>query len=76
MLSVAVGRAVARHGFRLVAFVYMPEHVHLLVLLGGPGSRASGLLKAAKQSFSNRIEHLLVESSSGLVRRCQSLAVV
>jgi len=67
MLSVSVGRAVAGHGFRLVAFVYMPEHVHLLVFPGGPGSRVSGLLKAAKQPFSNRIKQLLVESSSGLV---------
>jgi putative transposase len=52
MLNVSVGRAVAGHGFRLIAFVYMPEHVHLLVFPGDPGSRVSGLLKAVKQPFS------------------------
>jgi REP-associated tyrosine transposase len=51
-LSVSVGRAVAGHEFRLIAFVYMPEHVHLLVFPERPGSRVSGLLKAVKQPFS------------------------
>jgi len=69
MLSVSVGRAVVGHGFRLLAFVYMPEHVHLLVFPEEPDSRVSGLLKAVKQPFSNRIKQLLVEHSSGLVRR-------
>ncbi len=69
MLGVSVGRAVAGHGFRLIAFVYMPEHVHSLVFPMGPASRVSGLLKAVKQPFSNRIKQLLVENSSGLLRR-------
>ena len=69
MLSVSLGRAVAGHDFRLLAFVYRPEHVHLLVFPKGPDSRVSGLLKAVKQPFSNRIKQLLVKNSSGLVRR-------
>ena len=48
MLSVSVGRAVAGHEFRLIAFVYMPEHVHLPVFPEGLESRVSGLLKAVK----------------------------
>jgi putative transposase len=32
MLSVAIDRAMNGQGYRLVAFVYMPEHVHLIVL--------------------------------------------
>ena len=61
MLSVGINRAVHGHAFRLVAFVYMPEHVHLLVLPNHPSSSISGLLKAIKQPFSNRIKRLLME---------------
>jgi putative transposase len=69
MLSVSIDRAVKGHDFRLIAFVLMPEHVHLLVLPGGPESRISGLLKAVKQPFSNRIKRLLVDNSSRLLQR-------
>ena len=69
MLSVSIERAVQAHGFRLVAFVYMPEHVHLLVLPSGPASRVSGLLKAVKQPFSNRVKRLLTEVASPLLSR-------
>ena len=30
-LGESIDRAASRHGFALVAFVFMPEHVHLLV---------------------------------------------
>ena len=30
-LSRSVDRAIAGQGYRLVAFVYLPEHVHLIV---------------------------------------------
>jgi len=69
MLSVSIDRAVSGHAFRLVAFVYMPEHVHLIVLPNDPGSRISGLLKAVKQPFSYRIKQLLAESSSDLLQQ-------
>jgi REP element-mobilizing transposase RayT len=46
ILSRSIDRAVARHRFRLVAFVSMPEHVHLLVYPSSPTSRVSLLLKA------------------------------
>ncbi len=69
MLSVSISRAVAGHGFRLIAFVYMPEHVHLLVFPERAEIRVSGLLKAVKQPFSNRIKRLLTENSTGLLRR-------
>ncbi len=69
MLSTSISRAVRGHAFRLVAFVYMPEHVHLLVLPADPDSRVSGLLKAVKQPFSNRIKRLLAEDSSRLLKQ-------
>jgi hypothetical protein len=34
MLSECIERATERHGYTLHAFVFMPEHVHLLVLPG------------------------------------------
>ncbi len=36
MLSEAITAALERHDFRLAAFVYMPEHVHLPAT-AGPG---------------------------------------
>ena len=67
MLSESLDRAIERHDYRLLAFVYMPEHVHLLVF---PGSNASGidqLLKAIKRPFSFRIKRLLEAEKNRLL---------
>jgi putative transposase len=67
MLSESTGRAIDRHDYRLLAFVYMPEHVHLLIF---PGPHASGidhLLKAIKRPFSFRIKRLLEVEKSRLL---------
>ena len=40
LLSVVIDRAIERHGFRLAGFVYMPEHVHLLVWPADSAQRA------------------------------------
>jgi REP-associated tyrosine transposase len=40
----------------LVAFVYMPEHVHLLVYPDQNASTIDALLKAIKRPFSYRIK--------------------
>ena len=69
MLSESIDRAVARHRYRLVAFVFMPEHVHLVV---DPRVEASGiaeLLNAIKRPFSTRVKRLLVEAKSRLLKR-------
>jgi putative transposase len=52
LLTQSIERAVRRHGFWLVAFVFMPEHVHMLVYPFGPSAEVEGLLKAIKQPFS------------------------
>jgi len=49
MLSESITRATDRHGFQLIAFVYMPEHVHLLVLPTRQKSSISSLLKAFRE---------------------------
>lgn len=69
MLSTSIERAIERHRFRLIAYVYMPEHVHLLVFPMSGGCRIDGLLKAIKQPFSNRIRRLLETNDSRLLER-------
>ncbi len=63
-LSVAVDRAVRRHGFSLLAFVFMPEHVHLIVLPEEPTARISDLLFAIKRPVSYRIKQDLLARES------------
>jgi putative transposase len=56
LLSVSVNRAIAAHGFQLVAFVFMPEHVHLLVFPTGVDADVSALLAAIKKPHSFRVK--------------------
>jgi putative transposase len=67
MLSEAIDHALERHGYQLAAFVYMPEHVHLLVFPGHTASKIDGLLRAIKRPFSSRIKRLLEISRSPLL---------
>jgi len=69
MLSEAVDRAVEFQQFDLIAFVWMPEHVHLLVLPRTTDSRISALLNAIKRPFSFRIKKLLADADSPLLER-------
>ena len=54
-------------GFSLVAFVFMPEHVHLLSYGSQPDANVSRLLKAIKRPLSFKIKQCLVEQGSPLV---------
>ncbi len=67
LLAVAIDRAMYRWEFRLHAFVFMPNHVHLLVSPVGELARVSELLKAIKQPFSLRVKKLLEDASSPLL---------
>ena len=62
-----IDRAIPRHDYRLTAFVYMPEHVHLLVLPGPNASTMDRLLKAIKRPYSFRIKRLLEKINSPLL---------
>ena len=55
----ALDRAIDRHGYDLLAFVVMPEHVHLLVHPRLTGSTVSELLFAIKRPSSFRIKAYL-----------------
>jgi putative transposase len=67
LFSAAIDAAVPRLGFTLVAFVYMPEHVHLLVWAKEPTARVSELLFAIKRPVSYRIKEFLRASADPLL---------
>ena len=69
MLAESITAATERHSFDLVAFVFMLEHVHLLVLPTNNQSRISSLLKAIKRPYSYRIKQLLMMNNSRLLER-------
>jgi len=59
LFSQSIDAAVPRLGFTLVAFVYMPEHVHLLVWTKEAEREIAELLFAIKKPFSFRIKKIL-----------------
>jgi putative transposase len=67
LLARSVQRAMDRHGYGLLAFVFMPEHVHLMALPERRASTLSALLNAIKRPYTHRIKRLLVESRSKLL---------
>jgi len=69
MLSVSIDRAMDRHGFQLAAFVYMPEHVHLVVYPTVPDYRIDRLLWAIKRPYSFRIKRSLENAVSPLLEK-------
>ena len=80
LLAESVDRAVENHRWRLIAFVFMPDHVHLLVCPTEPEPDVPALLQAIKRPYSFRmkqrllaqrsplIEHLTVQERPGITR--------
>lgn len=56
MLARAIDAAIGKQGFELVAFVFMPEHVHLIVWPVAEDAAVSRLLSAIKRPYSYRIK--------------------
>ena len=69
MLSESIDRATGRHKYALTAFVFMPEHVHLLVYPLADASTVHALLRAVKRPFSFRIKKHLAEAKSPLLAK-------
>lgn len=67
MLADAIARACTTHRFDLLAFVFMPEHVHLLVFPNADPA-VSPLLKTIKQGVSRLMKTRLESVSPALVR--------
>jgi putative transposase len=66
-LARCIDTASVEAGFVLNAFVFMPEHVHLLVLPRDSESDISRLLARIKQPFSKAIKQILIEHRSPLL---------
>ena len=70
LLADSIDKALVAHQMRLSAFVFMPEHVHLLVWPCDPGvARISEFLKTLKLSCSTKIKHRLAIARSPLIDR-------
>ena len=66
LLCESIDRAVTKQEFRLVAFVLMPEHMHLLVYPTTNPVRIDRLLSAIKEPHFVRIRRLLEDNNSPL----------
>lgn len=69
VLSRELDDACEAERFELIAFVYMPEHVHLLVLPLLPSCKVSRFLGRVKQQMSVKVKKLLVEHHSSLLAK-------
>ncbi|MBI5570083.1 MAG: transposase [Desulfomonile tiedjei] len=69
ILTESIDRAMQRHRYSLIAFVYMPEHVHLLVFPRDSASPVHQLLNAIKRPFSYRVKRFLTEIRSPLLQQ-------
>ena len=67
-LARCIDAAFAEERFVLNAFVFMPEHVHLLVLPSNEDSNVSRLLARIKQPLSKAIKQILIEHESNLLK--------
>lgn len=69
LLSQSLGRALVQQGFWLLAFVYMPEHLHLLVFPVTPTVQIERLLFAIKRPFSYRVKGYLEHNDLALLQQ-------
>ena len=67
MLSESIDDAMDANSFRLAAFVYMPEHVHLLVYPTVSQPDIDRLLAAIKRPVSRQVKEMLLQTGSRLL---------
>jgi putative transposase len=72
-LAGSIDSACSSQHFGLLAFVFMPEHVHLLVLPESSGPNVGAFLAAVKRPCSAKVKHDLVAANSSLLRRLSVL---
>ncbi|MFH1923397.1 MAG: transposase [Planctomycetota bacterium] len=68
-LGTKVEDACRKHRFRLVAFVFMPEHVHLLVLPESDDPNIGAFVAAVKRPTSVEVKRDLVTGQSRLIEK-------
>jgi putative transposase len=69
LLSESIDRSVQKHDFNLMAYVYMPEHIHLIVFSQFPGADVARLLYGIKRPFSYRIKKEMERTGDPLLNR-------
>jgi putative transposase len=69
LLAESLDHAIHGQSCRLIAYVFMPEHVHILIQPTSHDLRVDLLLKALKAPFSRRIKRLLEAAGSPLLER-------
>ena len=69
LLAESLDHAVHGQSCRLIAYVLMPEHVHILIQSASQDFRADLFLKALKAPYSRRIKRLLEVAGSPLLKR-------
>jgi len=69
MLSEAIDAASDKHNYRIAAFVYMPNHVHLLVYPDCEANDIHHLVRAIKRPFAFRIKRALLTTRGTLLNR-------
>jgi len=67
LLADSVHTAVRKQHFALTAFVFMPEHVHLLVQPTRPDASVSKLLFAIKRPHSYRVKQIMLRESPATI---------
>mgnify|MGYP003630057723 CR=1 FL=1 len=67
MLCQSIDRALVRYDFGLIAFVIMPNHLHLLIYPKQQECQIDRFLFAIKRPFSYRIKELLIEADDPLL---------
>jgi len=68
LFSEGLNRTLEKQNFQLVAFVFMPEHLHLLVWPREENYAIDALLFALKRPFSFRIKKLLEATNNPLLK--------
>jgi len=67
-MAQAITNAKGKHGFHLWAYVFMPEHVHLLIWPAREAYSISDILGTIKQSVSRKAMTWLRENTPGGLR--------
>ena len=68
-LSRHIDTACQQYSFELVAFVYMPNHLHLLVYPVNSDPDMGSFLSTLKRPFSSEVKELLMKNESKLVEQ-------
>ena len=69
LLAESLDHAIHGQSCRLIAYVFIPEHVHILIQPTSRDVRVDLFLKALKAPFSRRIKSLLEAAGSPLLER-------